>query len=162
MLHLTLTDQVLHRACHVFNGHVRVDPMLIAQINNIRLEPLQRGLRNLFDMFRPAIQLTPTSLATSSWFKPKFGCYYDLITKRSEGFTHQLFIGERTIDLSRVEERDAAFHGCPDKRDCLLLIHSGTVAKAHAHTAEADGRDFQITFSKFALLHGSSFLSLTV
>ena len=37
------------------------------------------------------------------------------------------------------------------------LIDDGrTIGKAHSHTAEPDGRDFQAAFSKFAPLHVSS------
>jgi hypothetical protein len=42
-------------------------------------------------------------------------------------------------------------------RDSLLLIYGWAVTKAPSHAAEADGRDFQIAFSKFALLHCFSF-----
>ena len=38
----------------------------------------------------------------------------------------------------------------------LLLVCGRTVAKAHSHAAESESRDFQIAFSKFALLHCSS------
>jgi hypothetical protein len=37
MLHLARTNQLLHRPGYVLDGHVRVNPMLIEQIN--RFEP---------------------------------------------------------------------------------------------------------------------------
>src|ERR1700737_482586 len=60
------------------------------------------------------------------------------------------------VDFGGIEECDAAFHGRPDDRDHLLLFSGRTVAKAHSHAAQPDSRDFQIAFSKFALLHCSS------
>src|SRR5438445_7124992 len=39
------------------------------------------------------------------------------------------------------------------KRDHLLFVFGQAVRKAHSHTAEPDGRDFQIALSKFALFH---------
>jgi hypothetical protein len=38
-----------------------------------------------------------------------------------------------------------------------IYVHDH-LAKAHAHAAETESRDFQITFSKLALLHFESFL----
>src|SRR5216684_3458260 len=42
------------RAGDVFDRHVRIDAVLIEQIDDIGLEPLERGRRNLFDVLRPA------------------------------------------------------------------------------------------------------------
>ena len=65
-------------------------------------------------------------------------------------------LSERAVDFGGVEEGDAAFHGGAEKRDHLLLVFGRTVGKAHSHAAEPEGRDFQIAFSKFALLHNAS------
>src|SRR5439155_17504951 len=78
-------------------------------------------------------------------------------TERSEGFAHEFFVAERAVDLSSIEECYAAFDRCPDDRDHLLLVPGGTVATAHAHAAESDCRNFEVAFSKFALLHCFSF-----
>ena len=56
VLHLACLNQVLHRSRHVFDGHVRVNPVLIEQIDGIDLEPLERGLGDLLDLLWPAIQ----------------------------------------------------------------------------------------------------------
>src|SRR5437588_10427311 len=45
--------------------------------------------------------------------------------------------------FSRIEERYAAFDGCPNKRDHLLLVRCRAVAITHSHAAEPEGRDFQ-------------------
>src|SRR6266571_2086797 len=54
-----------------------------------------------------------------------------------------------------IEECDAAFDGGADERDHRLLVRWETVALAHPHAAEPEGRDFEIALSKFALLHWS-------
>src|SRR5271157_636861 len=41
VLHLAFPDQFLHGTSHVFNGHVRIDAVLVEQIDAIRLEPLE-------------------------------------------------------------------------------------------------------------------------
>src|SRR6478672_1591735 len=47
VLDLTLLDQILHRAGDVFDRHVRVNSMLIEQVDDIDSEPLERALDGL-------------------------------------------------------------------------------------------------------------------
>ena len=56
VLHLALLNQVLHRSRHVFDRHVRIDAVLIEQIDDIGLEALERGFGDLLDVLRPAVQ----------------------------------------------------------------------------------------------------------
>src|SRR5690348_4108253 len=56
MLNFARLYQVLHCTSDVFNRYVRVDAMLIIQIDDIRPEPLQRAFDGFLDMLRPAVQ----------------------------------------------------------------------------------------------------------
>ena len=47
VLHLALLDQVFHGSGDVFDGHVRINPVLIEEIDDIGLEPLEGGLGDL-------------------------------------------------------------------------------------------------------------------
>src|SRR5207247_1414942 len=66
----------------------------------------------------------------------------------------------RPVHLGRVKERHSQLDGSVDGGDGLALVAllRGAVSKAHPHTAESDGRHFQVAVSKFALLHCVSFL----
>src|SRR5260370_41736953 len=88
-------------------------------------------------------------------FEPKLRRNYHLSSERSKGFAHELFVGERAVDLSRIEECDAVFDCCTDNRDHSLLFYDRTVGAGHAHAAESDRRDFKIAVSKFSFLHFS-------
>jgi hypothetical protein len=44
VLHFALLNQILHRSRHFFDRHVRVDTVLIKEIDGIDLEPLERAL----------------------------------------------------------------------------------------------------------------------
>src|SRR5439155_11047923 len=92
-------------------------------------------------------------IASRSRFEPEFGGDHHLSAKRCECFAHKFFVGERSVDFSSIEERDAAFHRCADKRNHLLLILRRPVPKAHPHAAESDRRHFQPALPKFALFH---------
>jgi len=55
VLHLTLVDELLHRSRDVFDGHVRVNAVLIEQIDDIGLESLEGCLGDFLDVFWPTI-----------------------------------------------------------------------------------------------------------
>jgi len=48
-----------------------------------------------------------------------------------------------------VEEGDTAFDGRPDYRLRLSFVSSRTVAEAHSHAAEPDGRNLQVSVPSF-------------
>jgi hypothetical protein len=55
MFHFALLDQFLHRAGHILHRHVRIDPMLIQEIDAISPKPLESGLRDRADIVRLAV-----------------------------------------------------------------------------------------------------------
>src|SRR5271166_2146726 len=154
--HLALLDKIFHSAGGFFDGHVGIDAVLIEQVDHIGPETLERGLGDLLDMFGTAVQ--PGLFAGARIkLEPKLGGDHHLPTERSESFAHEFFVCERPINLGGVEECDTAFSGRPNYRNHFLFVPRRTVAKTHSHAAEPKGRNFQVAFSKFALLHYFSF-----
>src|SRR6266516_4996955 len=159
VLDLPFSNQVLHRSGHIFDGHVRVNAVLIEQIDGIDLQSLERALGNLLDVLWPTILAQLLPIGTK--FEPEFGGDHHLPTEGSKRFAHQFFVCERAVRFSGVEEGDAPFDGFTYKSNHLLLVCRRAVGKAHAHAAESEGRDFQVVLSKCALLHYSCLLSLS-
>ena len=161
VLDLALLNQFLHRTSHVFDGHIRINPMLVQQVDHIDLEPLERALGGLFDVLRPAVQargaLHPAGIELRIEVEPELGGDHHLLADRSKGLTDEFFVDERTVDLGGVKECDPAFHGCPQKSGHLLLVLGRTVGEAHPHAAEAECRYFQAALAEFAFLHCFSF-----
>ena len=157
MLDLALLNQGLHRARHVLDRHVRVNAVLVEEVEGLDPEPLQRTLGDLPDVLWSTIQTRLLSLGAE--LETEFGGDDHFAFEWGEGFAHEFFVREWAVRFSRIEERDAALNGRPKKRDHLLLVCRRTVAKAHSHTAEPASRDFQTALSKFALFH-SRILSL--
>ena len=120
--------------------------MLIEQVDAVDLEPLERALDGLLDVLRPAIQAAPRPSIAAAEVEPELGGDHHLLAEGSKGFAHKLFVGERAIDFGGIKECDAAVHGGPQQRGHLLLVFGRAVAEAHAHAAQADGRDFQTCF----------------
>jgi hypothetical protein len=117
VLNLIFLNQVLHRPRNVFDWHVRVNAVLIEQINGVDLEPLERALGGLLDVLRPAVQarqtLHPAGVELRIEVEPELGGDDHLLAKGGEGFAYELFVRERTLDFGGVEECDAAFDGRP-------------------------------------------------
>ena len=157
VLDLAFPDQFLDRAGHVFDRHVRVDPVLIKQVDGTHLEPLERALDGRLDVFRPAIQagrtLHPAGIEFRIEVEPELGGDHHLVAEGSEGFAHKFFVQVRAVDLGGVEEGDAAFHRGPEQRDHLALVGSPAVGMAHSHAAKAESRNFQAAVSQFSFLH---------
>src|SRR2546422_8105679 len=129
-----------------------VDTVLIIEIDDVGPEPLQRTLNALFDALGPAVlDLLPAGITSD----PELRGDHDLSAHRRQRLANELFVGVRTVDFGGIEECDAAVDGRADERDHRLLVRWDTVALAHPHAAEPEGRDFEVALSKFALLHWS-------
>jgi hypothetical protein len=71
----------------------------------------------------------------------------------------EFFVRERAVGFGSIEEGDAAIDRGANQRDHLCLIAGRTVARAHAHTAEPEWRNFQSVPSERARLHFGSLSS---
>ncbi len=72
MADLSFLDEVLHGARDILDGNVRVDAVLIEQIDRLDAEALERGLGDLANMFGPAVQPGRLTAVARSMAKPNF------------------------------------------------------------------------------------------
>src|ERR1051326_9249983 len=108
---LTLLNQVLDRSGDIFDGHVGIEPVLVEEINDVGPEALERGVGNFFYVLRTTIK--PSLLAIHN-VESELGRNRHLLAQWSNRFADEFFIREGSINFSRVEEGDAALHGCAD------------------------------------------------
>src|SRR5271165_7288778 len=158
MLDLAFRDQLLDRARDVFHRHGRIDAVLIEQVNMVRPQPLQRTLDYLADLFRSAIE--PDCLLLLVDLEAELRADENLVANGLQRLPNQLFVDVRTVTLRGVKKVDATIDRRADHGDRLLFVGGRAEAEAQAHAAQADGRDFEISFSKFACSH-FDVLSLT-
>src|SRR5258705_1222080 len=152
MLDLTLLDQILHRTRHMLDRHVGINPVLIQQVDDVDLQPLQRCLSDLADVLGPAVHADrPSRLGIEP--PAELGGDHHLVAKRRERLADQRFVRERAIDLCGVEEGYSAFDRPADEIDSLLLVEGVAITKVDPHASEADRGHFEPAFSKLALLH---------
>lgn len=91
VLHFFLCNQVLGRSCHILNGYIGSDPVLIEQIDDLCVQTPQRCLRDLLNMLR-AVIFTP--MLPGLWIDvmAKLGGDYHLVAQGSQCFANQGFI----------------------------------------------------------------------
>ena len=124
-LTLPCLDQLLHRPGHVLDGHVRVDAVLIEQVDGVGPEPLERRLGDLLDVLRPAVQARRLGRLSGAEVEPELGGDDHLVAERGEGLADQLLVRERAVDLGGVEERDAALDGRPQMSEIISCLSFG-------------------------------------
>src|SRR5207249_3769862 len=121
VLHLALRNQFLDRARHVLDRDVRVDTVLIIQIDDVGPESFQRTLDALLDaLWAAVLDLLPAGITSD----PELRGDHHLSAHRRQRFANELFVGVRTVDFGRIEECDAAFNGRADERDHRLHVRS--------------------------------------
>ena len=113
---LAFVNQVFDRTGDVFDWHVRVDAVLVEEVDPIGLEPLQRRLGHLANVRRPAVQ--PHQLAVVE-LEAELGGDHDLVAHGTERLADHLFVRERSVDFGRVEKRHPALEGRADDGNAL-------------------------------------------
>ena len=77
----------------------------------------------------------------------------DLVAEALERFPYENFVFKRPVAFGRVEECDPKVESLMNEALHLLLRFGGSVAKRHAHAAEAESGDFESGSAKRACLH---------
>ena len=117
------------------------------------LQPLERRLGDLLDVFWPAVESSPLAAIVRIGFPPELGRDDDFSAKWSERLADQFFVYEWAIHFGCVEKRDASFHRRMEQGRHLLLVLGRTVGPAHSHAAQTDGGYFEATISNLPYLH---------
>ena len=124
--------------------------MLVQQVDAVGLQPLQGGVHDLPDVFRPAVQ---PYLLPALDLEAELGGDHHPVADGGEGLADQFLVRERTVHLGGVEERDPEIDGGADEPDPGLPVHSRAVAGTQAHAAQPQCRHFQVARTEFTRLH---------
>ena len=141
--HLAGRDKLTDRASHLLDRDVRVDAVLIEEVDDIRAQPLQRRVRDLTDPLGPRVQAMVAAVSVE--VETELRGDDDAIAQRPQRVPNELLVDKRPVDLGSVEERDPRrFDGIPDHADHVVPVTGvGAVTLGHAHAAEAHGGDFE-------------------
>ena len=151
--HLALLDQLRHRAHGVLDRGVRIDAMLIVEINHLDAETAQARLAALPDVLGLAVDaaIAPVLAADVA----ELGGEDHLIAPAADGASDELLVAAHTVHVGRVEKRDAQIERALDRRHRLVFVLA-TVELRHAHAAQAHRRHFEAG-AKCSLFHALPF-----
>ena len=111
VLDLACLDQVLDRAGDVLDRHLRIDAMLVEQIDRSVLSRLSEASATALmcsgRLLSPAAALAGRQIDVEA----ELGRDHHLVTDGRERLADQFLVGERAIDLGGIEEGDAALDG---------------------------------------------------
>ena len=138
-LHLARLNQLLHGAGDVFDGHTRIDSVLIKEIDGLYPKSLERLLGDPFYLFRPAIEPGLRARALLAVLETELGGDHDLSAKWLERLTDEFLVGEGSVHLCSIEKSDSSFDRRTNQRDHLLPGPDRAIAEAHSHAAQPKG-----------------------
>ena len=153
VLDLAGLDEFLDRAGDVLDSHVRVDAVLVVEVDGVHAEPLHRAVDDLLDHLGPAGDPASRLALDGIDVPAELGRDHHLVLVRGERLAHQLLVGVRTVDLGGVEEGHPAVHSGADQRDHLLPVRLVAVAAGHAHAAQPDCGNLGAVGAQLALVH---------
>src|SRR5579862_9124848 len=93
-------DQLPDRSRHVLDGHVRIDTMLVEQIDSIGAQPLEYRIDHFTNVLRSTIETIARAVGIDAPSELRGDEH--LITKGRERFAHQFLIYERAIRFGRI------------------------------------------------------------
>src|SRR5262245_26770538 len=104
MFHFARLNQVAHGSGDFFDRDLRINAVLVEQIDCVNFETFKRRVSNLSDMVRLAVDSDRIGTSFRIKFKSKLGRNDDPVTHWIESLAHQLFVLERAIHFRRIEE----------------------------------------------------------
>ena len=140
---LALGHQLGHSADGVLDRSVRVDPVLVVQVDVVGAEALQGALDRGADVGRAAVE--DAGPASGVRHQPELRRHHDLIAAALDGPADQFLVEVRAVDLSSIDVSDAQIQRPVDGADRLgVAALTGVVVAGHRHGAQADPGDVQL------------------
>jgi hypothetical protein len=100
---LALSDQLLHRAGDVLDRDVRIDAMLVEQVDGVDAESLARGLGDTSNLLRPAVEADGLAGVRVDLPSELRGDHH-ASTERLQRLADEFLVDVRAVDLGGVED----------------------------------------------------------
>src|SRR5215510_14624448 len=150
---LALFDQFRHRAERLFNRNLRVDAVQVVKVDVLDAESFETALDRLAGVIGPAVNASDGGVVGIA-HNAELGGQKHLIALPLDRATDQLFIGVWPVYIRCVQKIDAELQRAVNSRDGFSIV-TIAVKFAHAHAAEADGRNLRAANAKAPPLHMS-------
>src|SRR5208283_5384837 len=126
MLYLALCNEIFHGPGDVFHRHVRVNTVLIEQIDDVGPEALQSRVCHFANTFRPAVQ----SVRRNPVFETELGRDDNFLAEGLQCLADHLFVQKWAIGFRGVKKCHAVVERRPDQRDRRLPLRCGAITEA--------------------------------
>jgi hypothetical protein len=120
---LTVGDQLLHCPGDVLDRNVRVDAVLVEQVNPVGPQSRERRIGYLPNVLWAAVE-SATLAGDRVDVECELGRYDDVIADRGEGLADEFLVSERPVGFGGVEEGDALVRRHADEGACPLADRS--------------------------------------
>src|SRR5579885_942650 len=105
--HLARAHQLGHRTDGLFDRRLRIDAMLVVEVDAIDAQALERSVARLAHVFRASVGRRRQSVRPA--LVAELGRDYHTIAHPPERLTDQYLVGERTVNVCGIEKVDAEF-----------------------------------------------------
>src|ERR1700675_5173537 len=153
MSDLALLDQFRQGANRLFDRRIRIDAVLVVEVDVLDAQPLQTSFAGLFHVVGLAAYAADVGIAGIADNSELCG-QHEFVALALDRASDEFFILVWSVDVGGIEEVDAEFERAMNGRDRFGVIASG-VKLRHAHAAEAEGGNFEAGTSKSAGFHTS-------
>ena len=158
MQHLAFLDKLFHGARNVLDWDIRIDPMLIEEIDVVRPETLEASVHHPLDVIGPAVQT-----ALLGEIEAELRRDLHLVAERFERAADDGFARVRSVHFGRVEECHTVAVCLTDDLDGVVDGGCRAVVCGQVHAAKSEFRYFQRSklsrFHVFSLNRDASFAS---
>ena len=134
MQNLALSDQLFDRTGDVFDWNVRIDSMLVQQIDAVGAEAPERAIDGSLDVLGAAVQTTSAAFNVEAELRRD----PDAVANRRERFPDKLLARVRPVHFGGIEERDASLMGFAQESNALASVRGRSVVGADAHRTRSD------------------------
>jgi hypothetical protein len=134
-------DQLGEGADGVFDRDLRVDAVLVIEIEVVGAKPAQRVVEGRAQVLGAAVLL---ALAARAVHDGELGCHDDAVSVGAERLSEKCLVGVGAVRLGGVEEGDAQVERAPDCADGFGVVSAGArVEGGHPHRAEPETGDVE-------------------
>jgi hypothetical protein len=130
-------DEFADRAGDLFDRHVRVNAVLVEQVDCLCAKPRERCVGYPLDLFGAAVESGRLAVLYSP---PELSGQHHLVPDGGQGLAHEILVEVGPVDLGGIEKCDSQVDGAAQDGDHRVPVaRVRPVALRHAHAAEPDG-----------------------
>src|SRR5258706_946780 len=158
LAHFALLEQALHRAHRVLDRRIRVDTVLVVEVDDVDAQALQARLASLHHVIGLAVHAL---LALGVLGLAELGADDHALAAALERFAEQRLVVAPAVHVGGVEEVDALVERVVDDADRFLVVGVAVDAR-HRHQAQADRRYLEGALAQRSHFHPVSYSSRIV